>query len=122
MIVAPATFNTINKWAAGISDTLALGLLTEAIGKKIPVVALPFTNRDPPPPTPRLPAASTTCAPGASRCCSGTTCTNSTSLAPARSTWPSTPGISPSSTYRGPAAAEAGNPRVARLVSTGVHR
>ncbi len=43
--VAPATFNTINKWAAGISDTLALGLLTEAIGKRLPVVALPFTNR-----------------------------------------------------------------------------
>jgi phosphopantothenoylcysteine synthetase/decarboxylase len=44
MIVAPATFNTINKWAAGISDTLALGLLTEAIGKGLPLVALPFLN------------------------------------------------------------------------------
>jgi phosphopantothenoylcysteine synthetase/decarboxylase len=44
MVVAPATFNTINKWAAGISDTLALGLLTEAIGKGLPVVALPFVN------------------------------------------------------------------------------
>ncbi len=44
MIVAPATSNTINKWAAGISDTLALGLITEAIGKKIPLVALPFIN------------------------------------------------------------------------------
>jgi phosphopantothenoylcysteine synthetase/decarboxylase len=44
IIVAPATFNTINKWAAGISDTLALGLLTEAIGKGLPVVALPFLN------------------------------------------------------------------------------
>jgi phosphopantothenoylcysteine synthetase/decarboxylase len=43
--VAPATFNTINKWAAGISDTLALGLLTEAIGKRLRLVALPFTNR-----------------------------------------------------------------------------
>jgi phosphopantothenoylcysteine synthetase/decarboxylase len=43
--VTPATFNTINKWAAGISDTLALGLLTEAIGKRLPVVAVPFTNR-----------------------------------------------------------------------------
>jgi hypothetical protein len=31
MAVAPATFNTINKWAAGISDTLALGLLNEAL-------------------------------------------------------------------------------------------
>jgi Flavoprotein len=46
MAVAPATFNTINKWAAGISDTLALGLLTEAIGKRLPVVAMPFTNRE----------------------------------------------------------------------------
>lgn len=45
IIVAPATCNTINKWAAGISDTLALGLITEAIGKALPVVALPFTNR-----------------------------------------------------------------------------
>jgi phosphopantothenoylcysteine synthetase/decarboxylase len=44
IVVAPATFNTINKWAAGISDTLALGLLTEAIGKRLPVVALPFLN------------------------------------------------------------------------------
>jgi phosphopantothenoylcysteine synthetase/decarboxylase len=44
IVVAPVTFNTINKWAAGISDTLALGLLTEAIGKRLPVVALPFIN------------------------------------------------------------------------------
>jgi phosphopantothenoylcysteine synthetase/decarboxylase len=44
IVVAPATFNTINKWAAGISDTLALGLLTEAIGKRLPVIALPFVN------------------------------------------------------------------------------
>jgi hypothetical protein len=45
IIVAPATCNTINKWAAGISDTLALGLITEGIGKRLPLVALPFTNR-----------------------------------------------------------------------------
>jgi len=45
MIVAPATCNTINKWAAGISETLALGLITEAIGKQLPLVALPFTNK-----------------------------------------------------------------------------
>lgn len=44
MIVAPATVNTINKWAAGIADTLALGLLVEAIGKGLPLVAMPFTN------------------------------------------------------------------------------
>jgi hypothetical protein len=34
----------INKWAAGVSDTLVLGLLTEAIGKRLPVAALPFIN------------------------------------------------------------------------------
>ena len=45
IIVAPATVNTINKWAAGICDTLALGILVEAIGKSVPTVALPFTNR-----------------------------------------------------------------------------
>jgi phosphopantothenoylcysteine synthetase/decarboxylase len=45
IIVAPATVNTINKWGAGICDTLALGILVEAIGKKLPLVALPFTNR-----------------------------------------------------------------------------
>ncbi|MFH9087397.1 flavoprotein [Streptomyces sp. NPDC017673] len=42
--VAPATFNTINKWAAGISDTLALGILCEAYGMGIPTVALPYLN------------------------------------------------------------------------------
>ena len=45
IIVAPATVNTINKWAAGICDTLALGILVEAIGKRLPIVAVPFTNR-----------------------------------------------------------------------------
>ncbi len=44
IIVAPATVNTINKWAAGICDTLALGILVEAIGKRLPIVAIPFTN------------------------------------------------------------------------------
>jgi hypothetical protein len=44
IIVAPATFNTINKWALGISDTYALGLLAEGTGLGVPVVALPFVN------------------------------------------------------------------------------
>lgn len=44
LLVAPATFNTLNKWAAGISDTLALGLVTEAIGLDLPLVALPYLN------------------------------------------------------------------------------
>ncbi|MFF9817164.1 flavoprotein [Streptomyces sp. NPDC014006] len=42
--VAPATFNTINKWAAGISDTLALGILCEAYGMGTPIAVLPCLN------------------------------------------------------------------------------
>lgn len=44
ILVAPASCNTINKWAAGISDTLALGLITEGIGKPQPLVVLPHLN------------------------------------------------------------------------------
>jgi phosphopantothenoylcysteine decarboxylase len=44
IIVAPATVNTINKWSAGICDTLALGILVEAIGKRLPIVAVPWSN------------------------------------------------------------------------------
>ncbi len=44
IVVAPATFNTVNKFAAGIADTYALGLLAEAPGLGIPVVVLPFVN------------------------------------------------------------------------------
>jgi phosphopantothenoylcysteine synthetase/decarboxylase len=44
IVVGGASFNTINKWAAGISDTLALGLLTEGIGLGLPMAALPFLN------------------------------------------------------------------------------
>lgn len=45
IVVAPATCNTVNKWAAGISDTLLLGILTEAYGRGVPVVAVPYSNR-----------------------------------------------------------------------------
>src|SRR5256885_16829381 len=41
MVVAPCTFNTLNKWAYGASDTLALGLPNEAIGLAVPVIAVP---------------------------------------------------------------------------------
>jgi phosphopantothenoylcysteine synthetase/decarboxylase len=43
-VVAPATFNTVNKWAQGISDTLALGLLNEAVGLGLPMLAAPWPN------------------------------------------------------------------------------
>lgn len=42
--VGPITFNTLNKWALGIADNLVLGLLTEALGLDVPIVALPYLN------------------------------------------------------------------------------
>lgn len=42
--VVPATFNTLNKWVAGISDTFALGILNEAIGLKLPIVVAPYAK------------------------------------------------------------------------------
>jgi phosphopantothenoylcysteine synthetase/decarboxylase len=44
IIVAPATYNTINKWAQGISDTYALSILAETTALGIPIVVLPFVN------------------------------------------------------------------------------
>jgi phosphopantothenoylcysteine synthetase/decarboxylase len=44
VLVYPATFNTINKWALGISDTLALGLLCEFTGLKLPILAIPVVR------------------------------------------------------------------------------
>ncbi len=43
-VITPATFNTINKMAHGISDTLALGLLNEGIGLGLPMAAVPWPN------------------------------------------------------------------------------
>jgi phosphopantothenoylcysteine synthetase/decarboxylase len=45
VVVAPATFNTINKWALGISDNLALGILNEALGLRILLVAAPYAKQ-----------------------------------------------------------------------------
>ncbi|WP_219460778.1 flavoprotein [Nonomuraea rhizosphaerae] len=44
IIVSPATYNTVNKFAQGITDTYALGLLAEAPGLGIPVVVVPYVN------------------------------------------------------------------------------
>lgn len=41
VVVAPATFNTLNKWAAGMADTLAVGTLCEAYGLGVPIAVLP---------------------------------------------------------------------------------
>lgn len=42
VLVAPATFNTINKWAAGVSDTFALGLLNELLGHGVPITVAAY--------------------------------------------------------------------------------
>jgi phosphopantothenoylcysteine synthetase/decarboxylase len=44
VVVAPATFNTVNKWAAGITDTFASGLLCELTGVGVPIVAVPLVK------------------------------------------------------------------------------
>lgn len=41
VLAAPLTFNTINKWAAGMSDNLALGVLNEVLGAEVPILAVP---------------------------------------------------------------------------------
>ncbi|MEU6372399.1 flavoprotein [Streptomyces sp. NPDC046909] len=41
VVVAPATFNTVNKWAAGLADTLAVATLCEAFGLGVPIAVLP---------------------------------------------------------------------------------
>lgn len=41
IVVFPATFNTTNKWALGISDTLAVSILCEYTGLKMPIVTVP---------------------------------------------------------------------------------
>jgi phosphopantothenoylcysteine decarboxylase len=44
VVVCPATFNTVNKWAAGISDNFALGVLNEVIGLKVPTCVAPYAK------------------------------------------------------------------------------
>jgi hypothetical protein len=44
VIVAPATYNTINKWANGIADNYVLTQLAELTGLGLPIVVLPFVN------------------------------------------------------------------------------
>jgi phosphopantothenoylcysteine synthetase/decarboxylase len=41
VVAAPMTFNSLNKWAAGASETLALGVLNEMLGTGVPIVAAP---------------------------------------------------------------------------------
>lgn len=45
VLVAPCDFNSLNKLALGIADTLALSLTAEAIGRRTPVVVAVSCNR-----------------------------------------------------------------------------
>jgi phosphopantothenoylcysteine synthetase/decarboxylase len=44
VVVAPCSFNSLNKLAAGIADNLALSVVAEAIGRRTPVVIAPSMN------------------------------------------------------------------------------
>lgn len=47
IVVVPATFNTLNKLAAGIGDTLAVSILCECLGRgNPPIVAVPYLKPD----------------------------------------------------------------------------
>jgi phosphopantothenoylcysteine synthetase/decarboxylase len=41
VVVAPATFNSLNKWAAGVADNFAIALLCEMTGLGVPILAVP---------------------------------------------------------------------------------
>jgi phosphopantothenoylcysteine synthetase/decarboxylase len=45
VLVAPCSFNSLNKLAHGIADNLALSLTAEAIGRKTPVIVAPSLNQ-----------------------------------------------------------------------------
>src|SRR6266851_879717 len=44
VLVAPCSFNSLNKLAAGIADNLALSVVAEAIGRGTPVIVAPSLN------------------------------------------------------------------------------
>ncbi|RAG82020.1 flavoprotein [Streptacidiphilus pinicola] len=44
VLLAPATFNSINRWALGLTDSFVIGYASEALGRGIPTVTLPCVN------------------------------------------------------------------------------
>ena len=44
VVACPFTFNTANKAAAGVMDMSAAGVLCDALGAGVPVVAVPMVN------------------------------------------------------------------------------
>lgn len=43
-VLSPATFNTVNKAAAGVADTYALAVVCEALGTRLPMLVVPMVN------------------------------------------------------------------------------
>lgn len=44
ILFAPATFNSLNSWALGITSSFVVGVVAEGIGKGIPAVTMPCVN------------------------------------------------------------------------------
>ncbi|WP_433532750.1 flavoprotein [Micromonospora sp. CA-263727] len=44
LIIAPATYNSINKIALGLADNYAMTSVAELIGRRVPTVIVPFVN------------------------------------------------------------------------------
>ncbi|MER5256023.1 MULTISPECIES: flavoprotein [unclassified Streptomyces] len=44
ILFAPATFNSLNSWALGLTTSFVVGVVAEGIGKGIPTVAMPCVN------------------------------------------------------------------------------
>ncbi|MFF0372461.1 flavoprotein [Micromonospora sp. NPDC005087] len=44
LIIAPATYNSVNKIALGIADNYAMTTIAELIGRHVPTVVVPFVN------------------------------------------------------------------------------
>ncbi|WP_151483803.1 flavoprotein [Streptomyces albicerus] len=44
ILFAPATFNSLNAWALGLTSSFVVGVVAEGIGKGIPTVTMPCVN------------------------------------------------------------------------------
>jgi hypothetical protein len=44
LVIAPATYNSINKIALGMADNYAMTSIAELIGRQVPTVIVPFVN------------------------------------------------------------------------------
>ncbi|MDI1461061.1 flavoprotein [Catellatospora sp. KI3] len=44
MIIAPASYNSINRLVAGVADNYALAVVAELVGVGLPTVVVPFVN------------------------------------------------------------------------------